>query len=881
MKCNKRENKSSSQKKAHKNWRTETLLTCVISVFVVVWICLGLVPELSKCLVQLQSGIYSLKEGRWFVTAPICFLLLLSTIFYCRQIWQDKIIRFHCLVLVVAGLIVLYCCRNMSEPVGEFGVSDYRLFLTILLLCVFSVMFVKSIVVLCREFKHNTGSAKQDELKAENSSKCFSDDQPLSDQFPKQTENYANAIVERFLSMNMKEHSCALSITGQWGMGKTTFLNALKKQMKEHADVVEFNPWICKSPEQVTKNFFASLCHQLSLKYSTLYQPIKEYAKHLSSEVSLSYNGLSLKVPLKIKQKSLFEQKNELSEKFAKLQRPVIVFIDDMDRLEKTEIFEVLRLIRNTADLHNVGYIVAYDKEYVTSVFEENNIKNAAAYLEKIFPIEIHLPKVEDYLVWNAFRVEIEKQNDIHEEFTKQLFNKFESDDRELILKILTNYRRAKRFANLFMLNYSYLQQHYRNEVKILDLFWVELLHFYDNKTYVILANDPECMLYRYGRRLKIRSGIIVSEAQKNKNEHNLIDGKEVPIYEGSYSWKEETPKILTKIFGEKIKETNRSVCYSENYNKYFTISVSPLKLSISEMQQFLSGTEEPDRVIDRWFEEEKYISSIIHQFGFLEVGNLDKVQLDRYLCGLLCFNTRTILYQNDYVLSVKNILRKERYGQSATEAHDIVMKWFKEKISEKESPIEDICKVLNRFYEPKCYDETGHEEPSFSLVISNEDIEQLLILLMDTFLNNSPNLTALDLIARDGTLHKLFKNCCVTVKDARYYNDIWEYKQVAFASIISHFSKKVIKPTLRECEEALGKLFYEPAPCFRDNDPDEDAYWEWASERYDDNMKEYFGNSYENKLEEFKIKCFANDSDGKQVKESISKSKKKTCKDS
>ena len=41
------------------------------------------------------------------------------------------------------------------------------------------------------------------------------------------------------------------------------------------------------------------------------------------------------------------------------LDKPILVVIDDIDRLEKEELFEVLRLIRNTGNFTNLIYSVS------------------------------------------------------------------------------------------------------------------------------------------------------------------------------------------------------------------------------------------------------------------------------------------------------------------------------------------------------------------------------------------------------------------------------------------------------------------------------------------------------------------------------------------
>ena len=68
------------------------------------------------------------------------------------------------------------------------------------------------------------------------------------------------------------------------------------------------------------------------------------------------------------------------------------MFIDDIDRLDKHEIIEVVRLIRNTANFHNTFFLVAYDRDYVINALGHLNEHNHHQFLEKIFQMELNLP---------------------------------------------------------------------------------------------------------------------------------------------------------------------------------------------------------------------------------------------------------------------------------------------------------------------------------------------------------------------------------------------------------------------------------------------------------------------------------------------------------
>ena len=795
-----------------------------------------------------MKWLYNLLNGRLLVNIPICLAFGFISIQWCCRIWNDFDIRYYRPLIPLFGIVVLYCYSTV-EYAKVIWFLDYRQVLTLFLLAPLMTMFLKLIVKKDKAHREEQERNRQEkEGRDQQAPRGFSNDCRGKDYIPEPLKKYAGEIVERLLVTDIKEQSFALGVSGAWGVGKTSFLDVLKEEIGDRAEVVEFNPWMCSSPEQVTRDFFASLRHQLAPNHSTLSQSIKEYAKYVNN-VTFVHSALSAEMMLPIKQESLFERKKALSQKFARLPRPVVVIIDDIDRLERDEVFEVLRLIRNTADLSNVIYLVAYDKEYVTCVLEETNIKDSSAYLEKIFPVEVHLPKVEDHMVWKTLKAEIAAQNPMEVEFPNELFKRFDANDKELILKILDTYRRAKRFARIYMLNVSYVYQQARGELKWLDMFWLELLQLYDKKTYDTLSEDPGLLLFRNEERFFIRDGITCPVTQKDKNK-----------YEGKPFWKEESPNILEKLFGRYVKTNRLSICFAENYDKFFTMSVSRFRLSVQEANQLFADGINADEQVAKWVDEGKYFSSITYQLKQINVNKLNDDNLGKYVCGILGYCLKVAPYRHNYSWEVKKILWADRYSKDAEKkAHGFVLKWFEEN-TKNDKELRYLSLELNHLYTSRVINPEGIEESVHPLVISNQEIETLLMQVMSSFLSYHNELTALDLMKENGQLSVIFKNCCVTVRESFLGGVDSEYKQVAFDTIIEHFSQKNQKPTVAEYNDAMSNLFRVETPVF-DNPFDEDQYWDYASDAYDNKMQEFFGSTYNrkegNKLEEFRARCF------------------------
>lgn len=800
---------------------------------------------------QWMKQLYLFLDGRSWVNIPICLITLTYWIPYSTK-WTriGKDIRWF--TIAVAALIFLVYWEGGSVAYARIIPGfTYRGFITCLLLTPFILSSLQmpgltllesalltpfissSLQIVIPRFKKEAPTEKD-------TSGGFSNDDFDDSQISDNLKKYASHILDKLIATNTRKHSYALGVTGSWGSGKTTFLEVLKSHVKGRAEIVIFNPWMCRTPEQVTLDFFASLRHQLSSTYR-ISKSIKDYARALNGISLTPFLGLSLNIHA-VQGDSLYVKKKKLSDKLAELPKPVIVFIDDLDRLEREEVFEVLRLIRNTADLSNLIYVVAYDKAYVRQVLEQKNIGNALAYLEKIFPVEVCLPMVEKYLIWDVLHSGIAAQAD-SKEFASLLFEHINNDkDRELILRILNTYRHAKRFARIYMLNTTYIKKELSLEIKRVDLFWLILLQVYDPKVYEVLVHDPFKLLYIKDRRWILREGII-GEAVDNQR------GK----YTGEKFWELETPQILTRVFGENIKTLGQSVCFIENYDKYFALNIPKDKLSINELNDLLKGNDSPEGIVKEWIKT-KNISSICYHLEHVPTQKLQGEELKRYLSAILELGVGT-----ETCPDVESMLSPKKYNTPQSELQSIALDWLtKEITSGDDSRLIKSTLLLKNLYTASWHHKDGKIENSNPLIISNADIQTLLVKAMEEFLEKHPDSTTLDILDEKGDLGRLFKNCCV-LTDYGYCDEYRRCTQFAFNAVIKHLSNRDSKPPLSEYKDACKRMFREPALAIFTYPEKLDTYFRHSKERCDWAHSSYFG-SDNNLIARFKSECFSQD---------------------
>jgi len=801
-------------------------VVCILAI----WI--GVAPEWyswytkpGNC--QWMKQLYLFLDGRSWVNIPICLITLTYWIPYSTK-WTRIGKDIRGLTIAFVALIFLIYWEGGSVAYAQIIAGfTYRGFITCLLLI---PLILSSIQIVIRLFKREATTEKD-------TSGGFSNDDFDDSQISDNLKKYASHILDKLIVTDTRKHSYALGVTGSWGSGKTTFLEVLKSHVKGRAEIVIFNPWMCRTPEQVTLDFFASLRHQLSSTYR-ISKSIKDYARALNGISLTPFLGLSLNIHA-VQGDSLYVKKKKLSDKLAELPKPVIVFIDDLDRLEREEVFEVLRLIRNTADLSNLIYVVAYDKAYVRQVLEQKNIGNALAYLEKIFPIEVCLPMVEKYLIWNVLQSEICAPAS-SAEFAKQLFQDFNTEDVELVLQILSTYRRAKRFARIYMLNTTYINRELNLEIKRVDLFWLILLEVYDPKVYEVLVHDPFKLLYIEDRRWILREGIIGEAVDTQR-------GK----YTGEKFWELKTPQILARVFGENIETLRQSVCFIENYDKYFALNIPKGKLSFNELNNLLEGNDSPESIVREWIKT-KNISSICNHLEYVSTKELQGEQLKRYLSAILELGVSA---NESMCQRVKLVLAYQEYKSPQAEPRSIALDWLNREVrSSDDSRLIGLTLMLNCLYTASWCNEDEKIKYSNPLIISNEDIQALLEQAMEEFLEKHLNLTAIDILDKEGDLGRLFKNCCVVTDFVPYSRPGLIYTQFAFNTVIEHFSNQDSKSPLSKYKDACKRMFREAEPDnFTDSeeeDMEENPNWAWFS---------YFG-SDNNPIARFKSECFSQD---------------------
>lgn len=467
----------------------------------------------------------------------------------------------------------------------------------------------------------------------------------------------------------------------------------------------------------------------------------------------------------------------------------------------------------------------------------------------------MHLPKVEDEHIWNTLKNDISAQLNAGDNYAAQLFTRFGDSQRALIIRILNTYRRAKRFASQYALNHGHTSQQIGQEIRAIDLFWIELLQIYDRATYDALANAQYDLLWSDGDMLKLKSGICTKPEKDDRHE-----------YTGDKFWKTETPNILRELFKDERHITRYSLCLIENFPKYFSFNVSSFKLSVKELGDLFKEEANVKSTVSSWIDTNKYLNSILFQLKHLDVARLSEAHLKAYIEGLLYLTLFNESKRQSSVWKVKRMLYEERFNADIYQhAHDVMKNWFNE-LSNDETNLLKLARMLRAFYASVTFDDKGREEAAVPTLLKNDEIEAMLKSLMKRYLTHHEDLTALDLFNKDSGLNRMFGFCSVCTYEPNFEEgiDFGTYKQAAFDVIINHFAARPNKPTIEEYQSAMDKLYAIEDPVLIDPQ-DEYAYWSYMEEKRAYEFDEFWGCGANSKeqggLKEFESRCFINPS--------------------
>lgn len=449
---------------------------------------------------------------------------------------------------------------------------------------------------------------------------------------------FAELLAEKIQSEieNINAGALAIGINGAWGSGKTSFSNLVREKIKpENRIVIEFNPWRSSSPERIIEDFFELLISELAKDDPGLSKAINNYASTLTkideNIITKSVESISEYIfPSPNKNESY----DKINDAIGRLKKQIIIFIDDLDRLDMNETIEVLRLIRNTANFNAVVYIVSYDKGYVQEAVKRFNPYNYRAFLEKIFQFEFLLPGFDKAILRNELKSLLNNNLTPNDDpIINAAVDYTGSSGKSLTSRVLKSKRDVLRFSNALLFEIKSI----KDEVNFIDFYLIHLLKLKFTAVYKFIADHFELFFIAEKGEIRLRTvkekGLnedllgmlsLLDESRKPTKEENekLTLFEEYVKGNTSEGYTDLEKDTILELVHELMKEKDyrvsssskdfKSFVYAKNFNTYFNIRLLETSFTAKEFEEF------------RYDNYEKYKGVI---FSWIEKGRISDVQ--------------------------------------------------------------------------------------------------------------------------------------------------------------------------------------------------------------------------------------------------------------
>lgn len=282
----------------------------------------------------------------------------------------------------------------------------------------------------------------------------FADDRPVEKITQDQLgfDGPAKKVTDAILKSASPE-GFVIGLEGVWGSGKSSLINLIAdylKTAKLAPEIVHFSPWLISSRDALLSQLFGEIAGAADTILDTKTTPQKPWWKggpkqlntadksRLGDKIEkygsqLVWAGNAAKVAglvgipwaseageaLKkvgsdgsalVRKTSLNDQRENIKAELRKLDRRIVVFIDDLDRLEPKDVGEVVRLVRAVGDFPNVVYVLSYARNILTkNLAKAFSLSEEDRYIDKIVQVTFRVPQPESFALRRLFRAGVDE----------------------------------------------------------------------------------------------------------------------------------------------------------------------------------------------------------------------------------------------------------------------------------------------------------------------------------------------------------------------------------------------------------------------------------------------------------------------------------------
>lgn len=466
---------------------------------------------------------------------------------------------------------------------------------------------------------------------------------------------FAARIADVLSELSLREGR-VFAIRGGWGFGKSSLKNLITERLdakSSGADWLDFNPWQWGDGDAIARALFGQIADRLGGEHSKaaldraealrrygailtgVSKPLKEagssgllistvltnasviaiasaigYDLPTVAKVAAVLAFLSVGVPLLGRVlsylgrdhsgESLDKVRKALETRLRELDRPLVVFVDDIDRLEPDQIRMLLRQVKANANLPNIVFVLLFQPSIVERALDPVADNDGRAFLEKIVQANFDLPAVPTSFVHRMFEEELsEIAGPYATEANGFSQRRWGNACIGCIHPLLRNMRDARRLISSIAVHMPLHVVGDVFEVNIVDFLLLETLRVFEPDLHDALFRERGLVLqegrfFRDGRREVDQTAAkelleIVSEERRNIICEALKDL--FPPLEWAYGGTNYADGFHRRWLTEK------RVCTSRYFPRYFELQTSVGEISERRFVDFLNATATEDEL--------------------------------------------------------------------------------------------------------------------------------------------------------------------------------------------------------------------------------------------------------------------------------------------
>lgn len=464
------------------------------------------------------------------------------------------------------------------------------------------------------------------------------------------------------------DESLVIALHGDWGSGKSSIKNmalSYSKQQDKSPTIIEFSPWEWSAQDKIVQAFFDEISKSIGRKDSSkkdqnLANIFAKYGNHLSTAHTF-LKGANLAIPLlitsilstglissyftdnsqlpiliatitsfialilpatekgsellgklsenyekksKLNEKNLAEIREELITALKDRTTPLLIVMDDIDRLSTAELRMIFQLIKANTDFPNVIFLLLFQKDIVEKKLTDCT-QSGENYLEKIIQIPFTIPQIQlkqvHEVLFNLLNNVINSHTDADKKFDQE---RWAAIYHEGLKNYFNNLRNVYRFNSTLCFNFNLFKNNDIFEADPIDLIAIECLRVFEPNVYSKLSSSKEAFTtlrsvssnnqtdkVKYSR---IIEDIINSASEKNRKSVEGILKTLFPTTQWIISNYYHNYSSYQEWF------TQLRICHKDHFDKYFKLSFNNEDFSTSDFINFLKLSSDREKLKEK-----------------------------------------------------------------------------------------------------------------------------------------------------------------------------------------------------------------------------------------------------------------------------------------